>query len=82
MGQTTGRQTRTRQEPNIYKGMTPPLTQNLKILGLWVFFLIYCSTSPFLLNVGLRLTFGYLIIFPLTPGRLTPGRSNKNKTKA
>jgi len=29
MGQTTGRQTRTRQEPNIYKGMTPPLTQNL-----------------------------------------------------
>jgi len=28
-----------RYEP-IYKGMTPPSTQNLKALGLWVFFLI------------------------------------------
>jgi len=23
--------------------MTPPSTQNLKALGLWIFFLIYCS---------------------------------------
>jgi len=25
-----------------YKGMTPLLIQNLKTIGLWVFFLIYC----------------------------------------
>jgi len=41
-----------RQEPT-YKGMTPPLTQNLKALGLRVFFLICCSTFSFLSNVGL-----------------------------
>jgi len=45
-----------------HKGMTPPSTQNLKALGLWVFFLICCSTFPFLLNVGLRLTLGFLTI--------------------
>jgi len=44
--------------------MTPPSTQNLKILGLWFFFLIYCSTFSFLPNVGLRLTLEYLTIFP------------------
>jgi len=49
-----------RIEPNPHKGMTPPSTQNLKELGLWVFFLICCSTFSFLLNVGLRLTLGYL----------------------
>jgi len=49
-----------RTESNPYKEMTPPLTQNLKALGLWVFFLICCSTFSFLLNVGLRLTLGYL----------------------
>jgi len=52
-----------RQEPT-YKGMTPPSTQNLKALGLWVFFLICCSTFSFLLNVGLRLRLGYLTISP------------------
>jgi len=44
-----------RTEPT-YKGMTPPLTQNLKTLSFWVFFFICCSTFSFLLNVGLRLT--------------------------
>ena len=39
-----------------HKRMTPPSTQNLKALGLWVFFLIYCSTFSFLPNMGLRLT--------------------------
>ena len=47
---------------NPYKRMTPPPTQNLKALGLWVFFLIYCSTFSFLPNVGLRLTLEYLRI--------------------
>ena len=42
--------------------MTPPLTQNLKALGLWVFFLIYCSTFSFLVNVGFKLTLGYLTV--------------------
>jgi len=45
-----------------YKGMTPPSTQNLKVLGLWVFFLICCSTFSFLPNVGLTLTLEYLTI--------------------
>ena len=40
--------------------MTPPSTQNLKALDLWVFFLICCSTFSFLPNVGLRLTLEYL----------------------
>ena len=44
--------------------MKPPSTQNLKALGLWVFFLIYCSTFSFLHNVWLKLTLGYLIISP------------------
>jgi len=42
--------------------MTPPPILNLKALGLWVFFLICCSTFSFLLNVGLRLTLEYLTI--------------------
>ena len=49
---------------NPHKEMTPPSTQNLKALGLWVFFLICCSTISFLLNVGLKLTLGYLTISP------------------
>jgi len=49
-----------RTEPNPHKRMTLPSTQNLKALGLWVFFLICCSNFSFLLNVGLRLTLGYL----------------------
>jgi len=44
--------------------MTPPLTQNLKAVGLWVFFLIYSLTFSFLFNVGLRLTLGYPTISP------------------
>ena len=48
---------------NPCKGMTPPLTQNLKALSLWVFFLICCSNFSFVLNVGLRLTLEYLTIF-------------------
>jgi len=35
-----------------HKGMTPPSTQSLKALGLWVLFLICCSTFSFILNVG------------------------------
>jgi len=30
-----------------------------KILGLWIFFFIFCLTFSLLLNVGLRLTLGY-----------------------
>jgi len=52
-----------RLEPT-HKGMTPPSTQNLKALGLWIFFLIYCSTFSFLPNVELRLTLEYLTISP------------------
>jgi len=48
----------------IHKGMTPPLTQNLKAIGLWVIFFIYCLTFLFLFNVGLRLTLGFLTISP------------------
>ena len=51
--------TRRRNGPNIHKKMTPPLTQNLKAVGLWVFFLMYCLTFSFLFNVGLRLTLEY-----------------------
>jgi len=47
-----------------YKGMTPPSTQNLKALGLCVFFLICCSIFSFLPNLGLRLTLEYLKISP------------------
>jgi len=53
-----------------YKGMTPPSTQNLKALGLWVFFLICCSTFSFLFNVGLRLTLGYLTVIAQNPTSL------------
>jgi len=51
--------TRMRTELNPYKGMTPPSNQNLKTLGLRVFFLIGCSTFSFLFNVELRLTLRY-----------------------
>jgi len=60
-GETPGRSQTMRHEPT-YKGMTPPSTQNLKALGLWVFFLICCSTFSFLPNVGLKLTLEYLTI--------------------
>ena len=63
-GHNRGNLTRRRNGPNIHKGMTPPLTQNLKAVGLWVFFLIYCLTFSFLFNVGLRLTLGFLTISP------------------
>ena len=53
-----------RIESNLYKRMTPPSIQNLKALGLWVFFLICCLTFSFLLNVGHRLTLEYLTISP------------------
>ena len=42
--------------------MTPPPTQNLKALGLWVFFLIYSSIFSFVPNVGFRLRLEYLTI--------------------
>ena len=45
---------------NPNKRITSPSTQNLKALGLRVFFLICCSTFSFLPNVGLRLTLEYL----------------------
>ena len=63
-GQNWGDLTRMKTEPNPHKRMTPPSTQNLKALGLWVFFLICCSTFSLLLNVGLRLTLGYRTISP------------------
>jgi len=59
-GRKLGRSQTMRTEPNPYKGMTPPSTQNLKELDLWVFFLIYCSIFSFLPNVGFRLTLEYL----------------------
>jgi len=40
--------------------MTSPSTQNLKVLGFWVFFLICCSTFSFLHNVRLRLILEYI----------------------
>jgi len=58
-GQTGEISQRMRTEPT-YKGMTLPSTQNLKVLGLRVFFLICCSTFSFLSHVGLRLTLKYL----------------------
>jgi len=51
---------RMRTEPNPDKGMTPPSTQNLKALGSF----LYVAQLSFLLNVGLRLTLGYLTISP------------------
>jgi len=43
-GKHQGDLTRMRIEPT-YKGMTSPSTQNLKVLDLWVFFLIYFAFS-------------------------------------
>ena len=54
-GHNRGDLSRRRNGPNIHKGMTPPLTQNLKEVGLWVFFLIYCLTFSFLFNWNLEL---------------------------
>jgi len=45
-----------RYESYPHKKLTPPSTQNLKAMGLWVLFLICWSTFSFLLNVRLRLT--------------------------
>jgi len=59
-GQNRGDLTRMRTEPNPHKTMTPHSIQNLKTLGLWIFFLIRCSNFSFLLNVRLGLTFEYL----------------------
>jgi len=47
-----------------HKALTPLSTQNLKAMGLWVLILIWCSTFSILVNVGLRLTLGFLTIFP------------------
>jgi len=54
--------TRRKNRLNIHKGMTSPLIQNLKTVGLWVFFLIYCLTFSFLFNVRLRPTLGFLTV--------------------
>jgi len=71
-----------RTEPT-YKGMTPPSTQNLKALGLWVFFLICCSTFSFLRNVGLKLTLRYLTNLSLKweslPHWYTPPRAEATR---
>jgi len=37
-----------RTELNLHKKMTPSSTQNLKVLSLWIFFLICCSTFSLL----------------------------------
>jgi len=50
---------------NPHKWMIPPSTQNLKTMGLWVLFLICCLTISFILNMGLRLTLGYLTVCKL-----------------
>ena len=59
-GKLPGRSHKNENRVNSYKGMTPPSTQNLKALGLRVFFLICCSTFSFLPNMELRLTLEYL----------------------
>jgi len=61
-GETSRRSNTMRQEPNPYMGITPPSTQKLNVLGLWVFFLICCSTFSFILYVRLKLTLWYLTI--------------------
>jgi len=43
--------------------LTPLSTQNLKAMGLWALILIWCSTFSILVNVGLRLTLGFLTLF-------------------
>jgi len=43
-------------ELNPLKGLSPPPTQYLKAIGLWVILLIYWRTFSFLLNVGPTLT--------------------------
>jgi len=68
-GETPGRSLTMRTEPNPYKRMTPPSTQNLKVLGLRVFFHICCSTFSFLPNVGLRLTLEYLTVHEVQRGQ-------------
>jgi len=49
--------------------VTPFSTQNLKTMGLWALILIWCSTFSILVNVGLRLTLGFLTI---SPSRVSP----------
>jgi len=61
-GHNWGDLIRRRNRPNIHKKMTSPLTQNLKRVGLWVFFLIYCLIFSFLFNVRLRLALGFLTV--------------------
>jgi len=43
--------------------LTPLSTQNLKAMGLWALILIWCSTFSILVNVGFRLTLGFLTSF-------------------
>jgi len=62
-GVNTGEISKNENWVNPYKGMTSPSTQNLKTLGLRVFFLICCSTFSSLPNVGLRLTLEYQTIW-------------------
>ena len=63
-GGKTGETNKNETWANIYKGMIQSSIQNLKALGLWVFFLIYYSTFLFLPIIGLRLTLEYLTISP------------------
>jgi len=59
-GKTSRRSHKNENKSPTHKGMTPPPTQNLTALDLWVFFLVCCLTFSFLPNVGLRLTLEYL----------------------
>ena len=62
-GATPERSHKNENKSPTHKAMTPPSTQNLKTLSLWVFFLIYVAQLfSFLPNVGLRLTLEYLPI--------------------
>jgi len=61
-GKSLGRLNKNETRAKPHKGMTPPSTQNLKALGLLVFFLICCSNFSFLPNVELRLTLEYLTV--------------------
>jgi len=83
LGKSEGRNLKNETRANPYKRMTPPSTQNLKTLGLWVFFFICCSTFSFLPNVGLRLTLEYLTISSPQvrvppPHWYTPSRAEAN----
>lgn len=66
-------------ELNPYKGLISLPTQNLKTMNLWVFYFIWCSTFSYILNVRLRLIFGFLIISSSKVNSFHIGTPSSNK---